>query len=96
MIENSIVSVSDTMQDFIVHAGDILDGVQVVFRFPNNYGASVIKHHFSYDVELAVVKFNSEDNDDWNICYTTPITDDVLGYLSEDELYKTLIEIKSL
>lgn len=96
MIENSIVSVSETMQDFIVHAGDIHDGVQVIFRFPNNYGASVVKHHFSYGVELAVAKFNSEDNEDWDICYTTPITDDVIGHLDAESLYEILLKIKSL
>lgn len=34
-----IVNISERLQDYIVNAQDIHDGVQVVFRFPNNYGA---------------------------------------------------------
>lgn len=95
-MEKTIVSVAENLQDFIVDAKDIHDGVQVVFRFPNNYGASVVKHHFSYGVELAVIKFTSNDADDWDICYDTPITDDVIGWLDAESLQSILIEIKSL
>ena len=33
---------------------------------------------------------------DGGITYDTPITDDVLGYLSEEEIEKTLTDIKNL
>jgi len=71
-------------------------GYQHIYRFDNDFGASVINHSFSYGTELAVVKFNSKDNFDFEIKYNTPITDDVIGYLSEVELEDILKEIKGL
>lgn len=98
MNEFGLAKVSEKIQDYIVSAdSNTRGGVQIVFRFENNLGASVINHNGSYGVELAVAKFNSEDNDDWDICYTTPITSDVIGYIeTEDELISLLNSIKNL
>lgn len=76
------------------------DGIQYLFRFENGRGASVVKHSFSYgnqaDLwELAVVKWN-DDNSDWHLDYDTDITDDVLGFLSDEEVRETLQRIKGL
>lgn len=67
------------------------------FRFENNYGASVIKHFGSYGYEddlfeLAVLFFDKDDN--WNLTYNTPITSDVLGWLTNEEVLEELEEIK--
>ena len=32
----------------------------------------------------------------WSLCYSTPITDDVEGYLTDDEVEKILGRIQSL
>ena len=58
--------------------------IQYIYRFPNGYGASVVKHSGSYghalDLwELAVTTWG-DDGDHLN--YSTPITDDVLGNLT--------------
>lgn len=71
---------------------------QWVFRFPNNYGASVIKHFGSYGYredlfELAVIFF---DGDNWDLTYNTPIASDVIGRLTNDDVLKLLEEIKNL
>lgn len=80
-------------------------GIQYVAIFPNGYGASIVQHDFSYGGingkwELAVLCdiFGEPFNEDFEfgICYTTPITDDVLGYLSEFEVNETLDKIKDL
>ena len=75
-----------------------IGGRQVVFKFPNGYGASLIQTPFSYGgtdgkYEVGVVQF---DGDDFKLTYETPITNDVLGYLTEAEVLKTLTDIKAL
>lgn len=72
-------------------------GIQAIFRFENGYGASVINHSGSYGVELAVLRFTGEGTDDWELCYTTPITDDVIGWIQdENELFGYLTGIRRL
>ena len=70
------------------------DGEQWIFEFSNKYGASVIKCDYSFGgneglFELSVLY----DND---LCYSTPITDDVLGYLTEDDVSELLDRIEQL
>lgn len=69
------------------------------FRFPNDYGASVIKHKVSYGYEqdlfeLAVLSFH--DKDKGELCYSTEITDDTIGWLDNDKVLGLLERIKSL
>lgn len=77
---------------------DVLGGVQWVYRFANGYGGSVINHSGSYGVELAVVEWDDwlTEDDDYTICYTTPVTGDVLGWLTFDELVSKLGEVQAL
>ena len=68
------------------------------FKFPNNYGASVIKGLYSHGgtagrYELAVLVFHG---DNFSLCYDTPITDDVLGWQSEQDILDVLERIKNL
>lgn len=70
-------------------------GKQCIVQFPNGYGASIVQTPHTYGgsrglYELAVFGKDGE------ITYDTPITSDVLGYLSEQELEKTLTDIKNL
>lgn len=81
-------------------------GTQKIWRFKNGYGASVIQLKVgntfgSYtsnekEWELAVIKFNSEDIEDFKLVYDTPITNDVIGHLSKKEVVKILEKIKKL
>lgn len=69
------------------------------FKFENGYGASVIKHYGSYgyqedEFELAVLKFDEDGTE--SLCYNTPITDNVIGWLTNDEVLETLNKIKNL
>jgi len=88
-----------TFEDLKFKPTQINDGIQAIVKFENNYGASVVKHDYSYGgkqglYELAVIKY--DENGDWNICYDTPITDDVLGYLTEDNVTNYLTQIEQL
>jgi len=72
-----------------------LDGIQYLAMFPNGYGASIVMNLFSYGGndglwELAVL------DDEGDLCYDTPITDDVLGYLTEDDVDEILDRIEEL
>lgn len=73
-------------------------GTQIVIFFPNDYGASIIKSPLSYGgdeglFEIAVIKGN---RDNWELCYDTPITNDVLGYLDSKDINKYLEQIEKL
>lgn len=75
-------------------------GTQVVHRFENNFGASVVRHDFSYGgdeglFELAVLEFPNE-TEEYHLIYDTEITDDVLGYLSEEDVQQYLNQIEQL
>lgn len=63
-------------------------------KFKNGYGVSVITGTYTYtnnfdEYELAVLK-------DGDICYDTPITNDVIGYLSKDEVTEIMIKVQEL
>ncbi len=73
-------------------------GSQVIHKFENGYGDSVVQHSFSYGSEdglseLAVLKF---DGDDWDLTYDTEITGDVIGYLTEEDVQDLLVRIEKL
>jgi len=61
--------------------------------YENGYGISVINNEFSYGTELAVLK-GTEDKHE--ICYDTPITDDVVGCLDPEGLDRTIKAVKDL
>ena len=69
------------------------------FKFDNNYGASVVKHFGSYGFEedlfeLAVLDFKNSKFG--NLCYDTEITNDVEGYLTNNDVLELLNKIKQL
>lgn len=70
-----------------------------IFKFDNGYGASVVKSTYSYggnrDLwELAVIEF--VDGDKWEITYDTSITNDVIGYLTDEGVCYILRKIYKL
>lgn len=79
------------------------DGVQAKHFFDNGYGVSVVRfagmfgsgsYGFAEGLyELAVLKGNK---DDWSICYDTPVTGDVLGHLTEDDVTGLLAQVETL
>jgi hypothetical protein len=70
------------------------DGIHSIVTFDNGYGASIIKTDRSYGgkdglYELAVLF-------DGLISYDTPITNDVIGFLTEDGVIELLQKIEAL
>lgn len=70
------------------------DKEQVIFEFKNGYGASVLTGRIAYGglnglFEIAVIRNR-------RLCYDTPITNDVIGYLTIGEVLKVLDDIEQL
>ena len=61
--------------------------------YENGYGVSVISSEFSYGLELAVLRGNAENAE---ICYDTPITENVCGHLNSDSLAAIIKDVKAL
>jgi hypothetical protein len=80
--------------EFEIMTDPFMSGKKSRIYFDNGYGASIVSHTFSCGgksglYELAVLY-------DGEITYHTTITDDVLGYLSEDEVTFYLNQIENL
>ena len=65
---------------------------QVVWEFDNGYGASL--SNLGTHIELAVVRV--DDRGRWKLCYTTPITNDVMRVDSREMLATLLTKILAL
>jgi len=82
--------------EFIEMKDKFYKGVQCRIHFDNGYGASIVKHDYSYGgreglYELAVL------DDDGNIHYDNSIANgDVRGYLNESEVTELLKQIQEL
>jgi hypothetical protein len=80
--------------EFNAHPGGF--GVYARVFFPNGYGASVVKSEYSYGgrdglYELAVINETTGE-----ITYDTPITNDVEGYLTPEDVTNLLERIEAL
>ena len=82
--------------DVIVRS--INGGTQTLVFFSNGYGASIVKHRWSYggDRDLFEIAVLTGNADMWNITYDTDITDDVLGYQTDDDVKNVLQQIREL
>lgn len=73
-------------------------GTQHVYRFPNGYGASVVQGIGTYGAEdglweLGVLKFDGEK---YHLTYDTPVTSDVIGWLTPEDAAALLLRIGAL
>jgi len=79
--------------EFKTHA--IGEGIQSRLSFDNDYGVSVVRTSFTYGgkeglYELAVL------DEHGNLTYNTSVTNDVIGYLSEDEVTDIMEQVQKL
>lgn len=91
---------SKGFEKYLIERHDDFIGRHYVFKFKNNYGASVIKGIDTYggpqDLwELAVIRF-SDDGHSYYLDYNTKITDEVVGYQTDKMIRKLLRRIKWL
>jgi hypothetical protein len=87
--------------DIIFEPHPVGEGFHGKIFFPNGYGVSVVRFklpHLVYgsytsnddEWEVAILK---GDENKWELCYDTEITNDVIGYQTESEV--TWIMIKA-
>jgi hypothetical protein len=72
-----------------------MNGVHGRVIFDNGYGVSVIKHEYSYGgdkgfYELAVI------DSEGDVIYDTPVTDDVIGWLTPKDITELMIQVQDL
>jgi len=80
--------------EFFPHPNHVM-GKHAKIKFDNLYGVSVVQTPYSYGgesglYELAVIDSNGQ------LTYDTPITNDVLGYLTEGDVTKVMIDVQKL
>jgi len=88
-----------SLAQHIIIDRELNGGSQIIYRFPNGYGASVVRSQYTYGgdkglFELAVLTFDGNGN--WHLTYETPITNDVLGHLSVSDVDFQLDQIAAL
>jgi hypothetical protein len=72
-----------------------LGGPRERYAFPNGYGASVIRNQYSYGNEDGLFELAVLDSSG-HLTYDTPITDDVIGYLTAEQVQEQLAKIAAL
>ena len=94
--KNTSINSLKTFDDLIFEEHpNHMGGVQARIEFNNGYGASVVCTPYTYGgsnglYELAVL------DSDGHLTYDTPVTDDVIGHLTKEEVTNLLIEIQKL
>ena len=93
-----ILTMKFTDLNFEPHPHYKSDGVQAKHFFPNGYGVSVVRFpgSYGYDQDLYEVAVIQGNEDDFELCYDTPITEDVLGHRDEVDVENIMEEVQAL
>jgi hypothetical protein len=83
-----------TFSDLEFEARDI-GSKQSRIMFPNGYGVSVVQGWFSYGGDQGLYELAVLDADG-ALTYETPVTDDVVGWLSEDAVTELMLKVQQL
>lgn len=95
-----------TFKDLVFKPHTAGQGLRATCFFDNGYGVSVVRFGMpgfpgmygsytsnEHEWELAVL---FGDDKDWELTYNTPITDDVIGYISDKEVTKIMKQVQKL
>ena len=79
----------------LINDAPFMVGKKSRMHFDNGYGVSVVSHSYSYGgrdglYEIAVLDSNDE------LTYDTPVTNDVIGYLTEEDVTDILKQVQEL
>ena len=78
--------------------GSTPNGLKATHYFDNGYGVSVVRSVGTYGweeglFEVAVLK---KTGNQWDICYNTPITSDVVGHCDPEKVTQILNQVQNL
>jgi hypothetical protein len=80
--------------EFIPHSTG-MGGVMSRIIFENGYGASIVCTPHTYGGDKGLYEIAVLDSEGM-LTYDTPVTDDVIGYLSPDDVTDVLVKIQQL
>lgn len=80
---------------FKINTDDPLSGVEGRLSFENGYGVSVVRKKGSYGYDEGLFELAVLDENGW-ITSCTPITSDVVGWLSEENVTNIMKQIQDL
>ena len=80
--------------EFIPHSTG-MGGVMSRIIFDNGYGASIVCTPHTYGGDKGLYEIAVLDSEGM-LTYDTPVTDDVIGYLSPDDVTDVLAKIQQL
>ena len=80
---------------FPINDAPFMVGKKARMHFDNGFGVSVVSHSYSYGgrdglYEVAVLDPNDE------LTYDTPVTNDVIGYLTEEDVTDVMKQVQEL
>ncbi len=84
----------------LTFTNDGYNGIDAHHIFDNHYGVSIIKTPYSYGgkeglYELAILVMKPGDKYS-ELCYDTPISNDVMGYLTPEDITDIMKQVKEL
>jgi hypothetical protein len=93
-----------TFSDLVFKEHPNMPGLQAVMFFANGYGVSVVRFKSSsggygsytdneLEWEVAVLRGSEKD---YSLTYETPITDDVIGHLSDSKVTDIMLKVQAL
>ena len=82
-----------TFKDLVFKPHSIGRGQHAVLEFDNGYGVSVLLGDLFYSNGIDTYELAVLAND--CVCYDTPITDDVVGHITEDEVTEIMEKLQS-
>lgn len=77
-----------------------MPGLQAIMYFPNGYGVSVVRFKLMLDSSM-YGSYTSNEKEwevailkDGKLCYTTPLTDDVIGHQTDSEVTEIMRQVQ--
>ena len=80
---------------FPINDAPFMVGKKARMHFDNGYGVSVVSHSYSYGGRDGLYEVAVLDSDD-NLTYETPVTNDVIGYLTEEDVSDVMKQVQEL